>query len=84
MVRREKTTECKVSEIKVSGRKKRILQYVNNKTNRKYQLLVGKRGGISYKSPNSKTRRYMRSTCEKTKCSVTFWREVGRLTRKNK
>ncbi len=82
MPRREKATECKVAEVKVSGRKKRVLQYVNNKTNKKYQLIVGKRGGISYKSPTSKTRRYMRSTCEKTKCSSTFWREVVRLTKK--
>jgi len=71
-----------VAEVKVSGRKKRVLQYVNNKTNKKYQLIVGKRGGISYKSPGSKTRRYMRSACKKTKCSSTFWKEVARLTKK--
>jgi len=79
-----KFTECKVSTITISGRKKRILQYVNTRKNSKIRLIVGKRGGISYKSPNSKTRRYMRSTCKKTKCSNTFWNEVDRLTKKNK
>ena len=74
-----KVTECKVTTITISGRKRRILQYVNNKTNTKKRLIVGKRGGISYKSPNSKTRRYMGSTCRKTKCSSTFWQEVERM-----
>lgn len=75
-------TECKVSTITVSGRKKRVLHYVNHQTKTKKILIVGKRGGISYKSPNSKTRRYMRTTCKNTKCSATFWNEVDRLSRK--
>ena len=75
-------TECKVSTITVSGRKKRVLHYVNHRNNTKKILIVGKRGGISYKSPNSKSRRYMRSTCKKTKCSATFWNEVNRVSRK--
>ena len=77
-----KVTECKVSNIYVSGKKKRVLHYVNHRNNTKKLLIVGKRGGISYKSPNSKSRRYMRHTCKKTKCSVTFWNEVKRLSRK--
>jgi hypothetical protein len=76
---REKYTECKVAYTKISGRVKKVLKYVNNRTKTTKILTVGKRGGLSYKSPNSKTRRYMRSTCKKTNVSKTFWDTVAQM-----
>ena len=73
----KKMTECKVGRNKASG--KRELQYHNSRTKKTFKLVVGKRGGISYKSPCAKTRRYMGSVCKKTKCSATFWAEKKRL-----
>ena len=82
MAPRDKFTECKVGYTTNAGRRKKILQYVNKKTGTTKILTVGKRGGISYKSPNSKTRRYMRSTCKKTDVSKTFWSTVEELRKK--
>ena len=81
MAPREKFTECKVGYIKKSGKGHRVLQYVNNRTGKVRTLTVGKRGGISYKAPG-KTRRYMRSTCKKTKVSSTFWNTLEELKKK--
>lgn len=75
-----KHTECKVSKSKRTN--KRVLRYVNNRTNRKYDMVVGKRGGLSYKSPCAKTRRYLGGLCKKTRCSKTFWKEAKRLHKK--
>lgn len=69
--------ECKVGTSKRT--KKRVLQYLNNRTGVKRDLLVGKRGGLSYKSPGSKNRRYVRGICENTTCSETFWKEAKRM-----
>lgn len=79
---REKFTECKVAYVNVSGKPKRVLKYVNNRTKTTKLLTVGKRGGLSYKYPNAKTRRYMRSTCKKTKVSKTFWATVEDMKKK--
>ncbi len=82
MVRREKVTECKVAYTTNAGRRKKVLQYINKRNGTTKILTVGKRGGISYKSPNAKTRRYMRSTCKKTNVSKTFWASVEELRKK--
>lgn len=82
MPRREKYTECKVGYRKNAGRRKKVLQYVNHRNKTTKILTVGKRGGISYKSPNAKTRRYMRSTCMNTNVSSTFWNSVEELRKK--
>jgi len=67
----------------ISGRKKRVLKYVNEKNKTEKRLVVGPKGGVSYKSPNSKTRRYVSSICKKSECSKSFWDEVKRQA-KNK
>ena len=51
MPRRDKYTECKVGYRKNAGRRKKVLQYVNHRNKTTKILTVGKRGGISYKSP---------------------------------
>lgn len=77
-------TECKVSIVTVSGRKKRVLKYINHRANTQKVLVVGLRGGISYRAPNSKSRRYLRKQCERTKYSDTFWSEVDRQVKKKR
>ena len=68
-----KYTKCVTKIMTISGRKKcfKICQR-ENKTER--QLVVGPKGGVSYKPPNSKTRRYVSSICKKTDCSKSFGR----------
>lgn len=51
--------ECKT----VIKQNKRRLVYHNSRTNKSLPIVVGKRGGISVKSPNSKTRRYIKKQC---------------------
>ncbi len=70
--------KCQTKYMTVSGKNKRILKYVNEKTKMERRLVVGPKGGVSYKSPNSKTRRYVSSICRKASCSKTFWNEVKR------
>ena len=52
--------ECK-TEIK---NHKRRLVYHNKRTNKSLPIVVGKRGGLSVKSPKSKTRRYISKQCK--------------------
>lgn len=52
--------ECKT----VLQNHKRRLVYHNNRTNKTLPIVVGKRGGISVKSPKSKTRRYISKQCK--------------------
>lgn len=77
-----KHTECRVAVMTVSGRKKRVLKYINHRNKSQRLLVVGPKGGISYKSPNNKTRRYVRKQCKNTMCSSTFWDEVDRMAKK--
>ena len=83
--KQEQYTECKVAIMTIMGRKKRVLKYINHRNKTQKKLIVGPRGGISYKSPNSKSRRYVRKQCETLKSSGTFWNEVERQVKiKNK
>ena len=77
-----KYTKCVTKIMTISGRKKRVLKYVNEKNKTERQLVVGPKGGVSYKPPNSKTRRYVSSICKKTDCSKSFWDEVKRQAKK--
>lgn len=52
--------ECKT----VIQNHKRRLVYHNKRTNKSLPIVVGKRGGISVKSPKSKTRRYVSKQCK--------------------
>jgi hypothetical protein len=52
--------ECK-TELK---NHKRRLVYHNKRTNKSLPIVVGKRGGLSVKSPKSKTRRYISKQCK--------------------
>lgn len=79
-----KQTMCVTKFKTISGVKKRVLKYVNKKTKTERQLVVGPKGGISYKSPNSKTRRYVSSICKKSDCSKSFWSEVKRQAHNKK
>ena len=63
----------------ISGRKKRVLKYVNEKNKTERHLIVGPKGGVSYKPPNSNTRRYVSSICKKIDCSKSFWDEVKKV-----
>lgn len=78
MVKREQHTECKMTMTTVMGLKKRTLKYINHRNKTQKILIVGPRGGLSYKSSNSKSRRYVRKQCESLKSSQTFWNEVER------
>lgn len=83
MVDKAKITECKVSTVKISGRGKRVLKYINHRNRTQRLIIVGARGGLSYKSPNSKTRRYVRKQCKKLNSSTYFWSEVERQMKNN-
>lgn len=69
--------ECKT----VLRGNKRRLAYYNNKTKRSLPIVVGKRGGLSVKSPNAKTRRYIKGTCTKS-ASKSFWTTVQSMKNK--
>ena len=77
-----KHTKCVTKIMTISGRKKRVLKYVNEKTKTERTLIVGSKGGVSYKPPNGKSRRYVSSICKKTECSKSFWDEVARISKK--
>lgn len=56
---------------------KRALVYVNNRTRKSYPIVVGKRGGLSVKTPNAKSRRYVKGNCKKrTPSNSLFWKTV--------
>lgn len=79
-----KYTECKTALQKTSsGKKKRVLMYVNNKNNTKLPVKVGARGGLSVKSRSSKNRRYIKGVCKKTKCDGQFWKTVENMRKSN-
>jgi len=73
-----KNIKCVATYITVSGVRKRVLKYVNNKKKTNKRLCVGPRGGISYKPSKSNTRRYVGHICKKAECSTSFWTEVER------
>lgn len=63
--------------------KKRRLVYHNKRTNKTLPIVVGKRGGLSIKSPKSKTRRYIKKNCTKNS-SKSFWDAVKNMQKKKK
>lgn len=77
-----KYTKCVTRIMTISGRKKRVLKYVNEKNKTERLLIVGPKGGVSYKPANSNTRRYVSSICRKTDCSKSFWDEVERQAKR--
>ena len=77
-----KYTKCVTKYMTISGKKRRVLKYVNKKNKTERQLVVGPKGGVSYKPPNSNTRRYVSSICRKNDCSKSFWDEVERQAKK--
>lgn len=62
---------------------KRRLVYHNKRTNKTLPIVVGKRGGLSIKSPKSKTRRYIKKNCTKNS-SKSFWDAVKNKQKKQK
>lgn len=62
---------------------KRRLVYHNKRTNKILPIVVGKRGGLSIKSPKSKTRRYIKKNCTKNS-SKSFWDAVKNKQKKQK
>jgi hypothetical protein len=48
------------------------VKYVNDKNKTEKLLLVGSNGGVSYKPPNGKSRRYVSRIYKKTECSNRF------------
>lgn len=69
--------ECKTV---IRGNRRR-LSYYNNRTKKSLPIVVGKRGGLSVKSPNAKTRRYVKGKCTKN-ASASFWSTVKSLQKK--
>ena len=62
---------------------KRRLQYVNHRTNKTMPIVVGKRGGLSVKPPNSKSRRYVTKRCMKnSQNNKLFWVTVENMKKK--
>ena len=82
MPKQHKTiVECKTT----NKNGKRALIYQNNRTKKSLPIVVGKRGGLSVKSPGSKTRRYVRTMCKKrAHSSSLFWTTVQQKVKKNK
>lgn len=71
--------ECKTT---FRDRKRRLV-YHNNRTKKTYPIVIGKRGGLSIKSPKSKTRRYIRKNCTKNG-NKNFWDVVKQMQKKKK
>ena len=71
--------ECKTKIVQ----NKRKLVYINHRTRKQYPIVVGKRGGLSIKSPGSKTRRYVKQVCEKSDAPASFWKQVSNLQKRN-
>ena len=72
-------TECKT----VVKQGKRRLEYVNAVTKTRLPIKVGPRGGLSVKSPGTKTRRYIKSTCEQRAIDKLFWKTVHSMRKSN-
>lgn len=60
---------------------KRRLAYHNNRTKKTLPIVVGPLGGLSVKSPNSKSRRYVKKACKKNS-SKSFWETAKSLQKK--
>ena len=72
--------ECKTKVVQ----NKRKLVYINKRTKKQFPIVVGKRGGLSIKTPNSKSRRYVKKTCKDAVVRPSFWEQVKNLkNRKN-
>ena len=69
--------ECKT----VLRNNKRKLAYHNSRTNKTLPIVVGKKGGLSVKSPNSKTRRYIKKQCMKNS-TKSFRQMIENLKKK--
>ena len=57
---------------------------INTRSNTKLPIKIGSRGGLSVQSRSSKNRRYIKSTCKKTKCDGQFWRTVDSIRKSNR
>ena len=64
--------KCVTKIMTIAGRKKRVLKYVNDKNKTEKLLLVGSKGGVSYKPPNSKSRRYVSRICKRQNVQNRF------------
>ena len=51
---------------------KRGLRYHNTRTKKQFPIVVGKKGGLSIKTPKSKTRRYVKAACKKAICGSSL------------
>ena len=70
--------ECKT---KIVQNKKKLV-YINKLTKKQFPIVVGKRGGLSIKTPNSKSRRYVKKTCKEAVCRGSFWEQVKNLQKR--
>lgn len=70
--------DCKTKIIQ----NKRRLQYLNYRTKKNLPIVVGKRGGLSIKPPNSKRRRYITQSCKKVRNNAMFWITVENMKKK--
>lgn len=66
----------------VKNHKRRPILY-NSRTEKALPIVVGSRGGLSVKSPNAKTRRYVKKQCNKMG-SKHFWSVVKSMQEKKK
>ena len=66
----------------IKNHKRRPVLY-NSKTQRALPIVVGERGGLSVKSPNAKTRRYVKKECNRMG-SKHFWNVVKSMQEKKK
>jgi len=71
--------ECKT----VVEKGKRRLRYVNTRTKKNLPIVVGARGGLSIKSPGSKSRRYVKKQCSKSNPGKQFWETAKSLKNKS-
>lgn len=69
--------ECKIA---IRDHKRRLV-YHNKRTNKTLPIVLGKRGGLSVKSPKSKTRRYVKKNCRKNG-TKSFWEAVKQMQKK--
>lgn len=69
--------ECKIA---IRDHKRRLV-YHNKRTNKTLPIVLGKRGGLSVKSPKSKTRRYVKKSCRKNG-TKSFWEAVKQMQKK--
>lgn len=67
--------ECKTKVVQ----NKRKLVFINKRTKKQFPIVVGKRGGLSIKSPTSKSRRYVKKMCKGAIVKPSFWQQVKNL-----